>query len=50
MGRVVELRVFAALKTVEIARVLDVSERTVVSDWRAAKMWLKKNLSEGPRG
>jgi RNA polymerase sigma factor (TIGR02999 family) len=49
-GRVVELRVFAGMKTREIARILDVSERTVDSDWRAAKLWLKKKLSEGPRG
>lgn len=48
-GRVVELRVFAGMKTREIARILDVSERTVDSDWRAAKMWLKKRLSEESR-
>jgi RNA polymerase sigma factor (TIGR02999 family) len=47
MGRVVELRVFAALRTDEIARLLDVSERTVVSEFRAARLWLKKELSEG---
>lgn len=48
MARVVELRIFAAMKTLEIARLLDVSERTVVGEWHAAKMWLKKKLSESP--
>jgi len=47
MERVVELRVFAGMEMKEIAHVLGVSERTVYDDWRIAKMWLARELSEG---
>jgi RNA polymerase sigma-70 factor (ECF subfamily) len=46
-ARVVELRFFAGLTEPEISRVLGVSERTVQSDWRAARAWLHHRLSEG---
>jgi len=46
MARIVELRVFAGMEMDEIARILDLSERTVYGDWRVAKMWLARELSE----
>jgi len=46
MARIVELRVFAGMEMEEIARILDISERTVYGDWRVAKMWLARELSE----
>lgn len=47
--RVVELRYFAGLTTEEIARVLEVSDRTVKRDWRFAKRWIHTEMSS-PRG
>ncbi len=46
MARVVELRVFAGLLAREAAHVLGVSKRTVDSDWKVARMWLSRELSE----
>ena len=43
--RVVELRFFAGLTEVEIAEALNVSHRTVQSDWRLARSWLLRALS-----
>jgi RNA polymerase sigma factor (TIGR02999 family) len=43
-ARVVELRFFAGLGIDEIAQVLDVSPRTVKSDWRAARQWLHSRI------
>ncbi len=45
-GRIVELRFFAGLTVEEIAHVLGVSKTTVESDWRMARAWLSKQLSE----
>lgn len=36
----VELRLFAELSVKDVAKVLDVSERTVKQDWRTARLWL----------
>jgi RNA polymerase sigma-70 factor (ECF subfamily) len=47
MARVVELRVFAGMSVEETAHILGVSVRTVHNDWRVAKMWLARQLSEG---
>ena len=44
-GRVVELRYFGGLSVEETAEVLKVSVDTVMRDWRSAKMWLLKELS-----
>ncbi len=44
-ARVVELRFFGGLSAGEIARVLDVGERTVVRDWRHARAWLSRELA-----
>jgi len=46
-ARVVELRYFGGLSVPEAARVLDVSERTVKSDWRFARAWLRAELGGG---
>ncbi len=46
MARVVELRFFGGMTQKESAEVLDVSTRTVRRDWRAAKAWLSKVLSD----
>jgi RNA polymerase sigma factor (TIGR02999 family) len=48
-GQVVELRFFGGLSVEEVAEVLQVSPETVRRDWRLAKAWLKRRLSEeGP--
>ena len=46
MGRVVELRLFAGMKNLEIALILGVSKRTVANDWKFAKLWLNRELGE----
>lgn len=46
LGRVVELRVFGGLTIDEAAHVLGISPRTVQEDWRVAKMWLARDLSD----
>ena len=45
MARVVELRAFAGMELEEVAHILGVSRRTVVEDWRVARMWLKRELA-----
>lgn len=45
-SRVVELRFFGGLTLEEAAAVLEVSPDTVRRDWRLAKSWLRKYLSE----
>ena len=44
-ARVVECRFFGGLDVDETAAVLDVSPRTVKSDWAFARAWLKRALS-----
>jgi RNA polymerase sigma factor (TIGR02999 family) len=44
MAQVVELRIFAGLEVVEVARLLEVDERTVYRDWAMARAWLKDRL------
>ena len=46
-SRVVELRFFGGLSVEETAQVLNVSPETVMRDWRLAKVWLFRELSEG---
>jgi RNA polymerase sigma factor (TIGR02999 family) len=43
---VIELRFFAGLTIEETAEVLKVSTDTVLRDWRMAKAWLSRELSE----
>jgi len=45
-GRVVELRFFGGLSVEEAAAVLEISEETVKRDWRAAKAWLFRELTQ----
>lgn len=49
-ARVVELRVFAGLSVEETARMLGVSEPTVKREWRFARAWMQKALSERDPG
>lgn len=43
--RVVELKFFGGLKIAEIAEVLEISPKTVKRDWRFARTWLLRELS-----
>ena len=43
-ARVVELRFFAGLEIEEIARVLEVTDRTVKRDWAFARAWLLREI------
>jgi RNA polymerase sigma factor (sigma-70 family) len=45
MSQVVELRFFGGLTVEETARVLDVSPETVMRDWKTAKAWLLRELT-----
>jgi RNA polymerase sigma factor (sigma-70 family) len=42
--QVVEMRFFAGMPEEEIAKVLNVSARTVNRDWRMARAWLYKQI------
>ena len=44
-GQVVELKFFGGLEANEIAEVLDVSQKTVLRDWKFAKLWLRRELA-----
>src|SRR5271167_209518 len=46
-SKVVELRFFGGLSIKETAEVLKVSVETVMRDWRLAKSWLLRELTEG---
>jgi RNA polymerase sigma factor (TIGR02999 family) len=46
-SRVVEMRFFGGLSIKEVAEVLNVSQETVLRDWRLAKVWLLRELSQG---
>ncbi|MFT3792577.1 MAG: ECF-type sigma factor [Rudaea sp.] len=43
-GRIVELRIFSGLDIAEIARLHDLTERTVFRDWRRARAFLVQQL------
>lgn len=45
MAKVVELRYFTGLSVAEVARLLELEERTVYRDWAAARAWLRDRLS-----
>jgi RNA polymerase sigma factor (TIGR02999 family) len=45
-GKVVELKFFGGLSAEETADVLRVSSDTVMRDWRLAKIWLLRELSQ----
>lgn len=44
-ARIVELKVFGGLTVEEMSEVLGVSPATVKNDWRAARAWMKSQLS-----
>jgi RNA polymerase sigma factor (TIGR02999 family) len=44
LAKVVEYRFFGGLQEKEIARLLDLSPRTIRRDWRKAKAWLARAL------
>jgi len=44
-SKVVEMRFFGGLSDEEIAEVLGVSVRTVLRDWKTARLWLYRELS-----
>ena len=47
--KVVEMRFFGGLSDEEIAQVLGVTTRTVLRDWKKARLWLYRELSQnGP--
>jgi RNA polymerase sigma factor (TIGR02999 family) len=46
--KIVELRFFAGLANEEIARMLDVSIRTVERDWGTARAWLHDQIAKRP--
>ena len=45
--RVVELRFFGGLTNEQVAKVVGVSRKTIVDDWTVARLWLRRELSEG---
>ena len=45
---IVEMRFFGGMTNEEIAENLDISERTVVRDWQAARLWLYRELNTRP--
>ena len=49
-AHVVEARVFGGMTTQEVAHVLNVSTRTVETDWTVARRWLARALKEGADG
>jgi RNA polymerase sigma factor (TIGR02999 family) len=50
MSQVVELRFFGGLRVQETADVLNVSAETVMRDWKTAKVWLLRELSQPQPG
>lgn len=48
-AQIAELRFFGGLEVSEVAKILDVSERTVYAEWRIARAWLRRAMtSEDP--
>jgi RNA polymerase sigma factor (TIGR02999 family) len=43
-ARIVEMRCLLGMSVVECADALDISERTVASEWRLARAWLEREL------
>jgi len=46
LARLVTLRFFAGLTSADTAQALGISERTVRRDWKLAKAWLARELSD----
>ncbi len=47
-ARVIECRLFGGMSVEDTAEVLDVSPRTVKSDWALARAWLDDSQRERP--
>jgi RNA polymerase sigma factor (TIGR02999 family) len=47
-SKIVEMRFFGGLSDEEIAEVLGVSTRTVLRDWKTARLWLYRELKSEP--
>ncbi len=47
-SKIVELRFFGGLSDEEIAAVLGISTRTVLRDWKTARLWLYRELVQPP--
>jgi RNA polymerase sigma-70 factor, ECF subfamily len=45
--KIVELKFFGGLSVEEIAEVLHISSDTVIRDWKLAKLWLLREMSQG---
>ncbi len=45
-AQIVEMRFFGGLTVAEVAQVLGVSKRTVESEWKVVRAWLRRELSE----
>lgn len=43
-SRVIELRFFGGLSVAETAAALEVSDDTVIRDWKLAKVWLQREM------
>ena len=50
LARVVEMRYFGGMTDAQIGTLLNVSDRTVRSDWALARAWLFARLHAGERG
>jgi RNA polymerase sigma factor (TIGR02999 family) len=50
MATIVKLRFFAEMTVDEVATALELSRRTVLRDWIAAKAWLMEALGDGGHG
>ncbi len=48
LAQVVELRYFAGLSELEIAALLERSERSIRRDWQKARLFLLASLQDGP--
>jgi RNA polymerase sigma factor (TIGR02999 family) len=46
LAKIVELRFFCGLQTLETAAILGISESTVRRDWVMAKVWLQRELTK----
>jgi RNA polymerase sigma factor (TIGR02999 family) len=46
-AQVVELRFFSGLSVEETAEVLGISPATVHTDWKTARLWLKREIDRG---
>jgi RNA polymerase sigma factor (sigma-70 family) len=47
--QVVEMKFFSGLSTEEISQSLGVSSETVQRDWKLAKLWLLRHLTENEK-